>query len=507
MAEFPESVLRMSMGLLVVLMNGGVIYGYSAFVPMMASVGVFADRCPAAHPRHSASPCPAQRLAFSYMFTAAAFLMSVLGPVWGVVLDRLGGTGSMLLGSALACGSYVLLAVNPGNVAFAAAFAALGGVAPLFYMSAFTLSKSVPRLSSLYNAWLTSAYDGSALVLFVLALLVDHTALSAKTVLAGYAVLTLVVGLCTAVLLPRASHFKAIQARFDTYVGQQSKLLVTAAPDTDGSLQRGASNTSVVDPELSMGSSECAPAAVCRFLLFPLGVSGALTSACRRCCVAVPQDASAASGTAPEPSMWPYVKEIRFVLTTLLMCIMNLKNGFYITTVSKQLEDVLPASHAKPLITFYNVVYPIGGVASLPLSTYLLNRFRFRDDVIFGTVVVLGLLHAVLNLVPHAVPQYMAVVVFAVMRPLKWSSFNDFIGKHYPLQLLGRLMGFPNLFIGFVGLLLIACTWIVTHRLHDHVFWVAFALTCVEALALGVPLWMWCTRRRNPNLKRQPRCC
>ena len=66
-----------------------------------------------------------------------------------------------------------------------------------------------------------------------------------------------------------------------------------------------------------------------------------------------------------------------------------------------------------------------------------------------------------------------------------------------PLELLGRLLSFPNLFIGSFGLLLILCTWTITNRLNNHVFWVAFVLTCLEAVCVVLPLYFYLVRRKK----------
>ncbi len=68
------------------------------------------------------------------------------------------------------------------------------------------------------------------------------------------------------------------------------------------------------------------------------------------------------------------------------------------------------------------------------------------------------------------------------------SVFNDFIVKHYPLQLLGQLISLPNAFIGVFCLLLYLAVWLSQG---GHIQAVVLGLSVLICALWVVPVYMW----------------
>lgn len=64
-----------------------------------------------------------------------------------------------------------------------------------------------------------------------------------------------------------------------------------------------------------------------------------------------------------------------------------------------------------------NVAMPVAGLLALPIGIVL---FRLRVEGVFAVVVSVGLAYSLCNFFLSEVAQYVGVVFYSLMRPLKW---------------------------------------------------------------------------------------
>lgn len=208
------------------------------------------------------------------------------------------------------------------------------------------------------------------------------------------------------------------------------------------------------------------------------------------------QDASVqdAPKLAPQTSWLDFARTPGYVMATGFIAVFSLRNSFYISTLREQLLAVDPGSASSATLAF-NVVFPAGGIVSIPLVAALMGACRHRDDIPFGSVWLLGVLHGVLNAVtagPSAMRcQYAAIALFAVLRSLKWATVTTFFIKHFPLRHFGVLLGVTNVVIGLFTLLVYPL-YTTVHRHHTPSFTLAtWVTTGAEAACVVVPVGMY----------------
>jgi hypothetical protein len=127
-----------------------------------------------------------------------------------------------------------------------------------------------------------------------------------------------------------------------------------------------------------------------------------------------------------------------------------------------------------------------------------LQFYRKRDDRIFLVVLLLGIIHAILNLVPEIKTQYAAIAFFSILRSLKWIVYGEFFVKHWKLEEFGTVFGISNLFVGIFNLLTYCATWLSNVYLDSNYFPVNLTLTILEVFAIGTPMYLYYVFVRRP---------
>lgn len=157
-------------------------------------------------------------------------------------------------------------------------------------------------------------------------------------------------------------------------------------------------------------------------------------------------------------------------------------------------------SDADNINTFFNIMFPVGGALVVPLSGYFLETFRHKDDYGFWLVLFLGLTHGVANTLSSVGAQYLAVVLFSLLRSLKWTVFTDFVNKTYHVRFLGRLLGMCNFVVSTLGLLVYPVINVAEppntdpSKSWDYFVRVNIFLTFLECLCICFPIYL--TRKR-----------
>lgn len=243
-------------------------------------------------------------------------------------------------------------------------------------------------------------FDASSGLFFLLQLAYAARLASLPALLCGFAAAVAVVGAAAAALLPSRADVAGVDAAYEAEkAGRGDALLGGSAP-----LARVTSGVlPMLEPALERAAAQREHARV--------------------------------GGRSRWAAVCSYASQPRFRLAVMFMAVFTLKNSFYIGTLSQQMEALGGGSASASFVPLaLDIILPVGGLLCIPLSSYILVRWRDADHVSFGVVLFLGVTHGALNLAPLAGPQYAAVAVFAVLRTLKWTCYAEFIVKHYPLE-------------------------------------------------------------------------
>lgn len=444
-------LVRVVLGLFLVFAAGGVIYGFAALEPVLVRIGVFRERCPG-----HITGCAAQKLHLTLLYTVATTCMCFAVVAHGRLFDALGPRLDFAVAIAInTLGALLLGLTETWPFAIWLAFAFLGGAAPGIAMGISSLPKTFPAQLSTINALISSLFDVSAGVFYLMNLAFFHADLSLRSIAWFYGGTVLILGAVEVALLPSHRELALIQAQYSDWEARQPQAVqrgdIQSAPDESQTplLQGRASLLAALNPQTFRES----------------------------------------------------LRDTRFLFSMLFMSVLNLKNGFYIATFTQQADDVAHSSSAaSALTTTFYIVFPFGGLLAVFVASWLLNTYRERDHAVFLFTLALCLVHATLNMIPVVATQYAAIAIFAVMRSLKWAAWNDFMQKRYRLEFFGSLFGLANVVVALSGLLIYFFSWLAyQQRASKNQYLLPNAiLTAIELLCVAFPLtlYRWHVRRQ-----------
>jgi hypothetical protein len=85
----------------------------------------------------------------------------------------------------------------------------------------------------------------------------------------------------------------------------------------------------------------------------------------------------------------------------------------------------------------------VGGFFSMPLCGTLLDNFT--TPTVVGVLVVISSVIGVLQVVPNIIAQYATVLIFAIFRPLYYTSVSDYCAKVFGFRTFGKVYGISPL--------------------------------------------------------------
>jgi hypothetical protein len=110
------------------------------------------------------------------------------------------------------------------------------------------------------------------------------------------------------------------------------------------------------------------------------------------------------------------LSSIDFWAATGFIAVWSMKNSFYLASF-ESIWRLFDNATSGTAVFVLNCAMPVAGLLALPLGVLL---FRLRVDAVFAVVVGVGLAYSVCNFFLNNVAQYVGVVFYSFMRPLKW---------------------------------------------------------------------------------------
>ena len=403
---------------------GGAVYGYQAVQPLLVAEGAMASGC------GGISDCSSQRLRLNLVFTITMGCLFVFVLVFGIIMDHFGARTTMAVAvSVNALGSLLLLLAPRAAVGtqladglWALGFILWGIASPGVFTSAFALANLFPEHSGIVTSTVICSFDAAAFVFLAFQVAYNHASASWSTIVAIYMVICALMGAVTVVSLPPwTKPAAAVPSEVeDTSANRRASASVvpprSLSLNTDGSLVQHARSPPGRQTRFSTGNTGTAPAnfrqggrpvhsanddsstvdLLRRFIETADNVDrdygGDIDDVGSHSIVADDQKFGVNSA-----GWWPLCRTPSYLFSMLLMVTFTLKNSFYIGTLSEQLSAVTSASAAEDASRVFNVVFPLGGIVFFPVVSFIVHRFKDRDDIVFGTVWLLGVIHGALN--------------------------------------------------------------------------------------------------------------
>jgi hypothetical protein len=87
----------------------------------------------------------------------------------------------------------------------------------------------------------------------------------------------------------------------------------------------------------------------------------------------------------------------------------------------------------------------VGGIVSMPIVGTLLDNFT--TPTVLGVLVVLSIVIGILQMLPNLFAQYATVLIFAIYRPLYYTSISDYCAKIFGFRTFGKVYGTALLYL------------------------------------------------------------
>lgn len=79
----------------------------------------------------------------------------------------------------------------------------------------------------------------------------------------------------------------------------------------------------------------------------------------------------------------------------------------------------------------------------MPIVGTLLDNFT--TPTVLGVLVVVSTAIGILQVLPNLIAQYITVLIFAIYRPLYYTSVSDYCAKIFGFRTFGKVYGTPHL--------------------------------------------------------------
>ena len=433
-----KAILLIALAALETLLMSGVIFGWPAVEAMMLQEGQYSELCGAV----GNAVCPARNLKFTSIFIAASSAFALVFWPSGYVLDRFGPRVSNVLGCALLLLGTLLFAFSDSKSSFDAflpGYLIMGAAGPSVFLSFLSLSNLFPSRKATVISLFNVMLDASALI-FVLLQLVSPALFNSPSLSSS-----------------------PIRVLFLAYAAVPVVSLLAAY---------------WLLPRLSYPS--------------PPGHEG----------FAEGGGDQAANPFGPELARGRFAQQVRskaFVFALLFTAFQLLRVNFYIGTVSSQLAFLSPSS-AEAWTTAFTLVLPIGGVLSIPIVGWFMDRCSLTTAMTALSVAATAF--GVFNAVPVLGVQAVTFVLMAFFRAFLFGGMSSYVAIVFGFANFGQLWGLIMFSSGILNFGSVAIEFATLHALGGNFFWPNTAMALGSALLIVFPIWIWKVSRDAAERRR-----
>eukprot|EP00327_Prymnesium_parvum_P010562 CAMPEP_0184381712 /NCGR_PEP_ID=MMETSP0007-20130409/5736_1 /TAXON_ID=97485 /ORGANISM="Prymnesium parvum, Strain Texoma1" /LENGTH=529 /DNA_ID=CAMNT_0026727433 /DNA_START=23 /DNA_END=1612 /DNA_ORIENTATION=+ len=448
-----------------VWLAGGVIYGLPSIYSIFYHRGSWSQSCGSeeawscANNATGTKCCDAQLDQITMLSSICYFIADASAALWGEAVDRAGVppvlgiaaflscTGALGIGLGVHYRSELVTSSSLISLAFGGPgifFASYKGCLMLLSAPRTVLltKKQQSALAALLPAFIAAAFDGSALMLRLVRALSNHATRCPRSVATVWMVTIVIVS-----FLFFVSLYSWLNAEVKTADGSA----VSAQREELGQ------SKAVAKEDSHLLSSSASPASLSRTIFGKLNL--------------------------------------------LLLCFMttlNLSCTFYMQTIEDQAHVLFGEDRGDVVSNTFQLAFPIVGLASAVIAFLVIGNCE-AQFVRWTIVASIGLLHALLFIIPLYGSQIGAAVVFGLLRTMQWSIYFDILSneKFVHRSYYSRVFGYNSLIIaGISDFLPYALTDFIIRSPTDQHATLYFANKLGIALAFATAATVYCWRVR-----------
>ncbi|KAK4910632.1 hypothetical protein LTR66_017417, partial [Elasticomyces elasticus] len=427
-----KRVIQVLVGCLTCITAAGITFGFAALKPVLIDQKFYRDLCTQSELEKDVTICYLQDQKLNLTFIIASVTCNISALVVGTTLDRYGPRVCGLISSILIAIGALLMAFSatlPFDALIASSFfLALGGT--FSFVPSFHLSNAFPKYQGLILALITGAFDASAAVFLLFRLIYEHTGGSfglRSFFLLYTAIIPAFILVTQLFLMPSQSYQTRTELNVKLEIAENPTTDLHDSDDEDDETLLKVRTTRAIRRKESIASIRSVlgtPRQVEKFQEHQ-------------------ESANIASGVWGALHGLSALQQIRtpwFILITLLTVLQMARFNFFIATIWTQYKYMLQSSAlASEVNSFFDLVLPLGGVATVPLIGLLLDNSS--TVVILALIVLLSTVIGVLGAIPTSWVAYWNVLLFVVFRPLYYSAMSDYAAKVFGFATFGTVYG------------------------------------------------------------------
>ena len=126
---------------------------------------------------------------------------------------------------------------------------------------------------------------------------------------------------------------------------------------------------------------------------------------------------------------------------SMFVMLMMVRINYYIATVWPKARYLLGDEDGEKVNHIFDIALPLGGILSMPIVGTLLDNFT--TTTVIGVLVLTSTVIGILQVTPALWAQYTTVLIFAIYRPLYYTSVSDYCAKIFGFRTFGKVYGAP----------------------------------------------------------------
>lgn len=484
-------IVLIALAVLFSFLCAGVVFGFQPLLHVLKASGVFHRVCnddPDSADGGAVIICAEQKRLLEELFLVASCLTNASAIIIGYILDNYGPRVTILIGSVLFfCGNagFSLAANGAHEWLYLPAYGLLGVGGPFIFMSTLHLSEAFPSHSGLIISLLTGAFDSSSIIYEFFSMIYRGTSgrIGIPEFFTAYCAIPVFSFVYGMLMMPREPFSAPLSspAGDEECCGGQER----AESEISNSEDDNDSIDTIVSPvkanDASNNSGGCSP-----LNATPLPVTMDETTPL------LPQSASKQiTYRLKDKRISEQISSLQYLLMVLFMCLHMLRLNFYMQTMSYQVGALFGANSrtAADLSSWFGLLLPVGGVVAIPPMAWLFDRFPPR--VPFNLISAMTLLFGLLSMFPIEFLNYIAVVMFVIMRPILYTAASDYCAKAYGFRTFGQVYGLMVLMSAMFGFSAYLLSYLVENVFAGSYLVINIALTILCAtFGWLFPAWL-----------------
>ncbi|ORX50404.1 MFS general substrate transporter [Piromyces finnis] len=462
--SFTRKILLVVFGVFSALTTSGIIFGFQALKSILIENKVYFELCENVEQNGEITQCNEQILKFSLMFSLASTATNAFSLPIGYILDKYGPRVSCYIGSILFFLGCLLFGLSgPTFNGYLVGFLLLGIAGPFIFISTLHFSTVFPNKSGLIMAALTGSFDASSIIFLLFNKLFYYfdRKYSIQTFFLIYMIVPVIIFIANSFLMPETSlqWSETSNQQINNEPNETSSLL--GSKDEEEDLPTAISNYQSIISQHEQNENKVKD--------------------------------------IKEMSSWEQMKTKEYILITLLTSIFMIRLNFYISTTEEQMQTISNDEKGiKNTIQFFNIMLPLAGVLSIMPIGWLLDNFKMY--ITFTVLCFMALIFGIISLIPSLSLQFLSIIIFVFMRPLLYTSGNDFATKTFGFKTFGRVYGLMNLISSVVNFGQYIVEYLVVNVFNGQFAEINIAFTILTSLMFYLPYYLFRKDIKNKTI-------